>query len=256
MRSSEWLLLALLASGQAMAFDMERDDWLLPDPPPLEREARPRYDRLEFARINTTGNDREPAYSEGRQSELIAAAARNDVKAVESLLKLGTNPNAATDQWGENALMHAVLSGNADMTRVLLDTGAHPDMKGRGFTPLGMAALKGNVRIVRLLLKAGADVDRKSNDGNTPLIAATMMHRTDVVRELLAYRPDASIWNRDGRVSMGIAAQEGYQDIIELMLGAGMDPNVMDRNGNRPLFWSGRYRDISVMLVDRGGISY
>jgi hypothetical protein len=35
-----------------------------------------------------------------------------------------------------------------------------------------------------------------------------------------------------------------------------MDPNVMDRNGNRPLFWSGRYHDISVMLVDRGGISY
>jgi ankyrin repeat protein len=256
MRSSNWLLALLLTSAPGWAFDMERDDWLLPEPTPLAREARPRYDRIEFARVSATANDREPVYADGKQRELIAAAAADDIKQVETMLKLGVNPNAAIDQWGENALMHAVLHGNVGMTRVLLDAGAHPDMNGRGFTPLGMAALEGHVQIVRLLLKAGADVDRKSSDGNTPIIAATIMHRTDVVRELLAYRPDVSIWNREGRVSLGIAVEAGFKDIVALMLEAGVDPNVMDRNGNQPLFWARGHRDIATMLVDRGGVSF
>lgn len=254
-RSSNWLLALLLVSGPGMAFDMERDDWLLPDSPPLAPEARPRYDPIEFSRINATGSDREPVYAEGKQSELIAAAAANDTKGVEALLKMGVNPNATIDQWGENALMHAILQGNIDMTRILLDGGANPDLKGLGFTPLGMAALRGHVQIARLLLKAGADIDRKSSDGNTPIIAASIMHRIEVVRELLPYRPDMSIWNREGRVSLGIAVEEGLKDIVVLMLDAGTDPNVMDRNGNRPLFWSGGHRDIAVMLVAHGGIS-
>jgi len=256
MRSSKWLLTLLLVSAPGWAFDMERDDWLLPEPPPLAREARPRYDPIVFARIKATGNDLEPVYAQGRQGKLIAAAARNDIEQVEALLKQGVNPNATVNQWGENALMHAVLHGNVDMTRVLLEAGANPDLKGPGFTPLGMAALRGHARIVRLLLKAGADIDRKSSDGNTPIIAAAIMHRTDVVRELLAYHPDMTIWNREGRVSLGIAAEEGYKDIVELMLKAGVDPNLMDRNGNRPLFWSGDHKGIAVMLATKGGVTF
>jgi ankyrin repeat protein len=256
MRSFEWLLALLLVSAPALAFDMERDDWLLPEPHELAPDARPRYDPIDFARIKATGNDRDPVYAEGKQSELIAAAARNDVKQVQALLKLGVNPNASVDQWGDNALMHAVLFGNVEMTRMLLEAGADPDQKGRGFTPLGMAALRGQVRIVGMLLKAGADVDRKSSDGNTPVIAATIMHRTAVVRELLAYRPDMTIWNREGRVSLGIAVEEGYKDIAALMLEAGVDPNLMDRNGNRPMFWSGEHQDIAVMLAKLGGTTF
>ena len=256
MRSSKWLLALLLVSGPGLAFDMERDDWLLPEAKPLAPEARPRYDPIAFARIKATGNFNDPVYAEGSQRELIAAAARNDLKGVASLLKRGVNPNGVIDQWGENALMHAVSNGNVEMTRALLEAGADPDLKGRGFTPLGKAALQGDVRIVRLLLKAGADVDRKSSDGNTPIIAATLMHRTEVVRQLLAYRPDLTIWNREGRVSLGIAVQEGYKDIVTLMLEDGVDANVMDRNGNRPLFWAGDRQDIAVMLVKRGGTSF
>jgi ankyrin repeat protein len=256
MRSSEWLLALLLVSGPVLAFDMERDDWLLPEPVPVAPEARPRYDPLAFARIKETGNDREPVYAEGPQSELIAAAARNDLKQMNALLKQGVNPNAQADEWGDNALMHAVSHGNFEMVRALLEAGADPDLKGRGFTPLGMAALRGYVRIVNALLKAGADVDRKSSDGNTPVIAATLMHRTEVVRELLAYHPDMTIWNREGRVSLGIAVQDGDKDIVTLMLGAGVDPNVMDRNGNRPMFWAGAHHDIAAMLGARGGSSF
>src|SRR3569623_3229993 len=207
MRSSTWLLALLLSSGPSLAFDLERDDWLLPEPKPLAPEARPRYDPKAFARSKETGIEREPVYAEGTQRELIAAASRNDIKGVVALLKRGVKPNAVIDEWGENALMHAVSNGTVEMTRVLLEAGADPDLLGRGFTPLGMAALQGQVWIVRLLLKAGAGVDRKSNDGNTPIVAATLMHRVDEVRELLASHPEMTLWNREGRVSLGIAVE-------------------------------------------------
>jgi ankyrin repeat protein len=255
MPSSKWLLALLLVSAQGWAFDMERDDWLLP-PALAAAGSRPRYDPLVFARIKATGNDHEPVYARGRQRELIAAAARNDRAAVDALLKLGVNPNARADEWGDNALMHAVANGNVEMSRALLDAGANPDLPARGFTPLGMAALQGEDRIVRLLLDAGADIDRKSGDGNTPIIAATLMHHTAVVRGLLAYHPDISIWNREGRVSLGIAVEQGYADIVALMLAAAVDPNVMERNGNRPMFWAGGHHDIALMLLGRGGSSY
>ncbi len=253
MRNSSWLLIGLLVSKSALAFDPERDTWLLPDPPP---QVRQHYVPLEFARISRTANEREPVYAEGKQNELIQAAARNDAKQMEALLKSGVNPNAVVDEWGENALMHAVLFGNVDMTRLLLEAGADPNLKGRGFTPLGMAALQGRAQIVRLLLKAGADVDRKSSDGNTPIIAASIMHRAEVVRALLPYHPDMSIWNREGRVSLGIAVQEGSKDIVAMMLEAGVDPNVMDRNGNQPLSWSDGRHDIALLLVSRGGSTF
>jgi ankyrin repeat protein len=256
MRNSSWLLIGLWVSQSVLAFDPERDTWLLPDPPPQAREAHPRYASSDFSRISRTANEREPEYAEGTQTELIQAAARNDVKQLEALLKSGVNPNAVVDEWGENALMHAVLFGNVDMTRLLLEAGANPNLKGRGFTPLGMAALLGRAQIARLLLKAGADVDRKSSDGNTPIIAASIMHRTEVVRALLLSHPDMSIWNREGRVSLGIAVQEGSKDIVAMMLEAGVDPNVMDRNSNRPLSWSDGQHDIALLLVSRGGSTF
>lgn len=256
MRSSNWLGLLLCVSTQVFAFDMERDTWLLPEPKPLEAEARQRFDPIEFSRISATGNDREPMYAEGKQAALITAAARNDIKQLEALLKAGANPNAVANQWGENPLMHAVLHGNVEMTRMLLEAGANPDMKGRGFTPLGMASLLGHTQVVRLLLKAGADVDKKSDDGNTPIIAATIMNRLAVVQALLSHHADTTIWNREGRTSLSIAAQENRPDLVALLLRAGVDPNVKDRNGNRPLQWSGDHHDIAAMLVARGGVSF
>lgn len=251
--------LAALTSLPALAFDMERDTWLLPEAPvSSDRSTRMLVDPLEYARMRATGNDQEPVYAQDKQAELIAAAQRNDKAAVEALLAEGVNPNLAVDQWGGRALVYAVGHGNVELVRVLLDAGADPDLRGAGgFTPLGRAALDGHARIARLLLRAGADVDRKSADGNTPITAATLMNRLPVVRELLAFHPDVTIWNREGRVCLGLAAEQGNQPLVQLMLDAGVDPNIMDRNGNRALFWAG-YNDngaIAKLLVDHGGES-
>lgn len=254
MPSSKCFLTGLLLLGMvspAHAFDPERDAWLLPEASP---EARRTVDPLEFARIKATGNDAEPEYAGAEQLALIQAVEQGDRAQVEKRLQQGVNPNGLTGPRGNTALVQAVARGDVEITRLLLDAGADADLKGGGYTPLGLAALRGHARIAELLLKAGADPDRKSNDGNTPLTAAASMDRLDVIRVLMAARPDFTLFNREGRTALSVAAFEGFEPAVRLMLDMGGDVNVQDRNKGNALDATS-FNDnkrIQKLLVERG----
>ncbi len=244
-----FLLLALTAP--AHAFDSERDTWLLPE---AKAEARHKPDPLEFARIKATGNDAEPEYATAEQLALIQAAEQGDRAQLEKLLQQGVNPNGLTGPRGSNALVYAVARGDVELTRLLLDAGADPDLKGGGYTPLGLAALRGHARIAALLLQAGADPDRKSGDGNTPLTAAAGMNRLEVIRVLMAARPDDALFNREGRTALSVAAFEGFEAVVRLMLEMGANVNVQDRSKGNALDATG-FNDnkrIQKLLVEHG----
>lgn len=278
------LLSGLVWSGVVGAYEPERDAWLVAgqQPEPHERRAR---DPLLFARINATGNDREPMVARDREAELIDAAARGDRTRVEALLAAGVNPNRPSAlRFGERALVHAVDRGDVEMVRVLLEAGAHPDLAGQGYTPLGLAAMRGHARIARLLLRAGAQVDLKGADGNTPLFLAAWFDRADVVRELLPHRPVFSLPNKgytepaplfdgflsterpffyrpddrqnryDGMNALGIAAMHNSVASLALMLDAGANPRLRDRGGLEPLFYAvyKRNRAAADLLIARG----
>lgn len=262
MPSSRAIVFLSLLAAHAYAFEPERDAWLLaPEPLRLDRDARPRHAPLDFARVTLTGNDTPPVYARDTEAELIGAVARGEREQVEKLLAQGANPNRAGDVWGKRALLLAVEQGDVELTRILLDAGADPDLKGNGFTPLVLAALKGHARIAELLLRAGADPDLKSGDGNTPLIAAALMGHAEVVRVLLPYQPDFELWNNTGLTRMGIkttapgiAAFMGHTGALELMLAAGADPNFPDREMHPPLFhavYAGQ-RGAILLLLQHG----
>ncbi|MDP1682648.1 MAG: ankyrin repeat domain-containing protein [Burkholderiales bacterium] len=251
MRSSNpgaWLwMMALLALPPAFAFENDTYEWLAK--PADERRIGP-AGPLDFARIKATGNDGEPLYAAGKESALIDAVARNDVAAVDALLKEEVNVNAR-DEWGVRPLIHAARNGAVEMVRVLLDAGAAPDVKGGGFTPLAAAALNGHTQVVTLLLKAGAMVDMKSDNGCTPLMNAVLMNHARVVAEILKYDPDLTLTNPERMTALSIAAAEGYTESLEAMLKYGIDPNLIDRNKNPPLFWAvfrGQRGAIRVLL--------
>ena len=244
------LLLGLVSP--AYAFDPERDTWLLPET--VTEAPRRQYDPLEFTRIKATGNDQELEYAGEGQLELIHAVEKRNRELIEALLKNGVNPNGLTGQWGKTALGIAVEQGDVEITRLLLDAGADPDIKSGGYTPLVLAALRGHARIVGLLMKAGANPDFKSGDGNTPLTAAASMNRLEVIRVLMPFQPDFTLFNREGRTALSVAAMEGFEQAVRLMLELGVDANVQDKNKGTALD-STTYNDnkrIQKLLVDHG----
>jgi ankyrin repeat protein len=216
---------------------------------------------LDFARIKTSGNDSEPIYAAGQERLLLEAAARDDLKAVETLLREEANPNAG-DARGVRPLSHAARNGAVEMARMLLEAGADPDAKSDdGFTPLTLAALNGHAQIAALLLEAGARVDLRSNNGLTPLMNAALMNRAATVKIILRHDEVDRI-NPAGRTALSYAAEGGAEEVMEILIGQGADLHLRDRRANPPLFWAavGNHRGAIRLLVkhgaETGGIAF
>ena len=108
-----------------------------------------------------------------------------DANHLELLLDYGADVNAA-DQWGWSLLHYTVWPSNADMTKVLLEKGANPNIVERteGRTPLHYAALRGEKTQAEMLLAHGADMDARGWYGKTPLSLAKEGGHTEII-ELL-----------------------------------------------------------------------
>lgn len=102
------------------------------------------------------------------QTDLMRAAAREDLKTVQQLLSpaTGANVNAgvnalninALDQSGQTALILACRNpkANPDVVKALLAAGADVNLRSRaGYTPLTWAQVHNNAEVIRLLRRAG-----------------------------------------------------------------------------------------------------
>jgi ankyrin repeat protein len=108
--------------------------------------------------------------------ELTKAVLKNNDPAVETLLSVGANPNAAVEivpGFPTTYLITAATNNRLDLVRLLLSYKAQvnqPDaFKG---TALMAAVAKANKAMVELLLSSGADVRAKDDDGKDALALA------------------------------------------------------------------------------------
>jgi ankyrin repeat protein len=195
---------------------------------------------------------------------LIQAATRNDLAAVDSLLKAGVNPNGAND-YGATALYAAAASTDPAVVAKLLAAGADPNghLMG-GETPLMEASLRGNLATVKALLAAGADPNvQEKAGGQTALMWAISQHHSAVTDELVKGKADVNLASKTGSTPLMFAAQGdikstnillaagarpntqhpdhgqtalivsstmGNTDIVEALLNNGADPNIRDGN--------------------------
>jgi len=109
----------------------------------------------------------------GGMTALIWSTRAGSVPAVEALLRHGADPNLPGGVNGWTPLMHAVHQNQLVAARVLLDSGAHVDSRGRsGETALMMAAGCGYTPLVELLLGRGANPRAETPYGYNVLAAA------------------------------------------------------------------------------------
>jgi ankyrin repeat protein len=184
-----------------------------------------------------------------QSNDLIAAAGRGDLPAVNALLKARADVNDAknTVSGPTTALMEASLNGYLEVVQALLTAKADVNAtRGRnskdGDTALTLALLNGHLNVVQALLAAKADVSA----GSIPaLYVAAGVGNPDMVRVLLAAKPDLD-W-RDPMFGTTALMQalapfqfhpptrlqpsSGRWDVARLLVEAGANVNVMTKSG-------------------------
>jgi len=187
--------------------------------------------------------------ADAQSNDLIAAAGRGDLLAVNALLKAGADVNDAKNTFSgpTTALMEASSKGHLEVVQALLAAKADVNAtRGRnskdGDTALTLAILNDHLNVVQALLAAKADV----NAGSRPaLYVAAMVGNLDMVGMLLAAKPDLD-W-RDPMFGTTALMQalapwrdnlpkqlpfpRGRWDVARLLVEAGANVNVMSKTG-------------------------
>ena len=165
---------------------------------------------------------------------LHRAAHRDDIAAVEQLLRAGEDVKAA-NRYGVTALSLACTNGNGKMVARLLEAGADPNAElPGGETALMTAARTGSVEAVRALLAKGANVKGKEKkQGQTALHWAAAEGNVGVIEELV--KAGAEVGDRldSGYTALLFAVREGHIGAVKALLKAGADGNDTTPTGGR-----------------------
>jgi ankyrin repeat protein len=117
-------------------------------------------------------------------------------------------------------LAEAARNGHVDLSALLLDAGAEPNMRdGQGRSPLYWAAAAGQAAVVELLLARGADIHLGARSGDTPLVVAAQNGHERVVQLLLEHSADPSL-RADDAMALAAARDNGHTAVVRLLTAA------------------------------------
>ncbi|HVA48653.1 MAG TPA: ankyrin repeat domain-containing protein [Pirellulales bacterium] len=183
-----------------------------------------------------------------------------DHRALQTMLSEDRRIASLKGPGGSTPLMYAVLYGDADAVRLLLDNGADPNVRNEvGASALMWAA--DDLEKTRWLLERGAEVNARSDDGRTALaIAASRFGSLAVVRLLLDSGADPSVRSPSYKgplTPLREAADVGDEAVVRLLIERGADvksagplPLIAALNAN-----DARCVDLLMPSADRATLS-
>jgi ankyrin repeat protein len=185
---------------------------------------------------------------------LILAAERDDLIAIEILLRRGADPDATTFD-GVTPLMYASDNGNVEAVMLFLEHGADPNaVPDNGITALISASRKGYYDVSRILLDWGASVNKTDENKYSALMYAVTYDYSDLVELYLSYEADITQRDWFGSDPLIIAAYHGSYESAKRLLNNEANVNTKDNYGFTPLIVAsqqGHYHMV-WLLIDNG----
>lgn len=155
-------------------------------------------------------------------AEIMIAARSGDLELVKELLVSGAEP----DPNGiATPLYFAAQGGHIEITELLLESGADPNALSEWGTPLHIAARRKHIGVAMILLQQGADPNSKGGElDNTPLHEAAYVGATEIGKLLIDQGADVNARNKEFEPPTHLAVQRGKSEIAELLREAGAGP--------------------------------
>jgi ankyrin repeat protein len=156
---------------------------------------------------------------EDQQSKLVDSIRFCDYETASGLIRSGLNLNFE-DQSGRSPVALAVSFGQNAILQELLRRGADPDRtdpKGSGSTLLMGAVLTDNAEATRLLLLYGAKPNKADIYRGTALMYAAERGDTELVKLLLVYGADARMRDKFSHAARDSALRARHTEIAELL---------------------------------------
>jgi ankyrin repeat protein len=198
---------------------------------------------------------------------LEEAIVQGQVREIARLVAVDPDLVRSDPQADRTWLQLAVEAGNAEVTRLLIHSGASLERVRNGHTALSWAATRGELSVGRLLVDSGAVVDlftaaglgdlgyvRDLFDGDVPALeSSTGSTRFDNDRTPLPKPPVSS----QDQISdaLYVAARNGHANVVVYLLNKGGDPNFRAARGGTAVYWAVHSADIRTIevLVKAGG---
>ena len=181
-----------------------------------------------------------PDVRDGYQDTALMLAAKNGhLDVVKALLNRGAKIDL-TNILGETALIYAVHHNRPDIISLLITKRAsvHFKTKGEagGRTALFAAVESGNFAITRLLLDSGAMPNLRDDNGRTPLMLAAGLGYEQILKLLLSKKTNLNTQDKNGRTALMLAARNGHVSVIKILLEKGAEVNAEDRGGKNAFY--------------------
>lgn len=120
----------------------------------------------------------------------------------------------------ERGIWFAAMNGEAEKVQKYLDKNSAPDaLDAAGYTALHYACRHGHLNVCKLLLKSGANPNILTRAGKaSPLHRAAHCGHIGIVNVLIEYRAKLELHDSDGQTALHKASKQSHPDVIKLLL--------------------------------------
>jgi serine/threonine-protein phosphatase 6 regulatory ankyrin repeat subunit A len=169
---------------------------------------------------------------------LINAVISGNIDRCKKLIDAGAFVSAKLHEYENRTPLHwAAYYDRTVIAKLLIDAGADVDALDKNrWTPLHQAATSGVENVVKLLIDAGAKLDIKNNNSDTALLCAVIDNNPGVVKLLIDAGADVTLDGENGWSPLHWAVLEGHTHIVKLLIDKNIGINKIDINNRTPLY--------------------